>query len=163
MTGRVMTGTMLEGNCQYGSSSFPWPQHNICHYSVQKIICLQLCQMVCAITAHVTVQILLCEKIRIPVTKIQTEKLRSLNFWKYHENCINASVSLALLSVLSLLSAKLWQQCKHCQRLRSREVRILIAISIFMSQALLLNHKTSVFTTMAPHLHNLLSHWHLKN
>ena len=32
-----------------------------------------------------------------------------------------------------------------------------------MSQALLLNHKTSVFTTMAPLLHNLLSHWHLKN
>jgi hypothetical protein len=62
--------------------------------------------MVCAITVCVTVQILLCEKIRIPVTKIQTEKLQSLNFWTFHENCINAWVSLA---PLSFLSAKLWQ------------------------------------------------------
>jgi len=60
MTGRVMTGTMLEGNCRYGNSSFPWPQHTIWHYSVQTIIWLQLCQTVCAITVRVTVQILLC-------------------------------------------------------------------------------------------------------
>ena len=159
MTGRVMTGIMLEGNCRCRSSSFPWPQHNICHYSVQTIICLQLCQTVCAITVHVTVQILLCEKIRIPVTKIQTEKLQSLNFWMLHENCINVWVSLALLS---FLSAKLWQQRKHCQSLSSREVRILVAISIFMSQALLLHlHGPTLAhpaVTLALKKLNLLSH-----
>ena len=152
MTGRVMTGTMLEGNCRCRSLSitsviiqynylFTVVSNGLCHYSA----------------CHSPDFIM--RKKKVPVTKIQTEKLQSLNFWTFHENCINAWVSLA---PLSFLSAKLWQWRKHCQSLRSREVRILVAISIFMSQAMLLNHKTSVFTTMAPHLHNLLSHWHLQ-
>ena len=74
----------LVGNCRCGSSSFPWPQHTICNYSVQTIICLQMCQTVCAITVHVTVQILLCEKIRIPSLltpwcRVLLEKLTGLH------------------------------------------------------------------------------------
>ena len=88
------------------------------HYSVQTIICLQLCQMVCVITVHVTIQILLCVKIGKPVTNMQTEKLQSLHLWKFHENCINASVSLALPL------SKALAMCKHWQSLESREVRI---------------------------------------
>jgi len=54
-----MKETMLEGNCWCGSSSVPWPQYTIWHNSEQTIIRLQLCQMVCAITVHVTVHIFL--------------------------------------------------------------------------------------------------------
>jgi hypothetical protein len=45
-----------------------------------------------------SIQILLCEKIKIPVTNMQTDNSKSLNLWKFHENGINASVLLALPS-----------------------------------------------------------------
>jgi len=45
-----------------------------------------------------SVQNLLCEKIKILVTNMQTDNSRSLNLWKFHENDINASLLLALPS-----------------------------------------------------------------
>jgi len=36
-----------------------------------------------------SVQILLCEKIKISVTNMQTDNSKSLNLWKFHENGIN--------------------------------------------------------------------------
>lgn len=51
---QVTKRTMLEENRGCGSSFFPWPQYSLWHHSLQTITCLQLCQMVCVITVHVS-------------------------------------------------------------------------------------------------------------
>jgi hypothetical protein len=44
---------------------------------------------------HVTPDFIM-QKNKIPVTNMQTDNSKCLNFWKFRENCIIASGSLAL-------------------------------------------------------------------
>jgi len=75
---------MLEERCRCGSSSFPWPHYSIWHYALQ--LSASSCVIWFVPLQCISLQILLCEKIKISVTNMQTDNSNSLNLWKFHEN-----------------------------------------------------------------------------